>query len=293
MSIVSLSAKFSNLPAYPRNQRAQKSMALSGLIAAAAFTALSAPAAANSSPLGVWMNDTGRGAIEITDCSGKLCGEVVWVNDPKDADGCGRQILGNVKKVGSDIWDNGWVYSPERKKRYDVELKLLSDDKLQVKGYAGIKMFSKTLIWTRAPADLKRCGAAPVKSNEQIATRSEPAPVETSNRVAGEASDQPIRQVERPAIEPVQRDIRSDDESRREARAEPVDEPRDNGARDNRDYDDNSGEERRGIDLGNLDLGGINIDNIFTRSENGDCKVDTPWVKLNFKCRERAERATN
>lgn len=285
MSIVSLVA---------RNRSARKSFALSGVIGAAALAALSVPASANSSPLGVWMNDTGRGAIEITDCDGKLCGEVVWVNDAKDANGCGRQILGNVKKVGSNIWDNGWVYSPERKKRYDVELKLLSEDKLRVKGYAGIKMFSKTLIWTRAPADLKRCGDAPANSSEQIASRSEPQPTDTRNQDARVREDQPIKRVERAEVEPrSERDIRGDNEPRREARAEPIDEPRNDDVNINRNADDNSEGERRGIDLGSLDLGGINIDNIFTRSENGDCKLDTPWVKLNFKCRERGESSTN
>ena len=34
------------------------------------------------SPLGVWIDHTGRGAVEITDCGGKLCGRIVWVKDP-------------------------------------------------------------------------------------------------------------------------------------------------------------------------------------------------------------------
>lgn len=32
-------------------------------------------------------------------------------------------------------------------------------DSLKVVGYAGTKMLSETMVWTRAPADLKRCGA--------------------------------------------------------------------------------------------------------------------------------------
>jgi hypothetical protein len=31
--------------------------------------------------------------------------------------------------------------------------------KLKVVGYAGTKLFSETMVWTRAPADLQRCKA--------------------------------------------------------------------------------------------------------------------------------------
>src|SRR5512136_1780450 len=70
-------------------------------------------------PTGVWMNDTGRGAIEIKPCGAALCGHVVWVKDTSDTKGCGRQIIGNAAKVDSGTWDNGWIYSPEKKQKYD------------------------------------------------------------------------------------------------------------------------------------------------------------------------------
>jgi uncharacterized protein (DUF2147 family) len=120
---------------------------------------LSATAAQAADPTGVWMNDTGRGAIEIKNCGGSLCGHVVWVKDTNDTKGCGRQIIGNAAKVGANVWDNGWIYNPDKKKKYDVELKPLSNGTLQVTGYAGSKFFSKTMIWKRAPANLVRCGS--------------------------------------------------------------------------------------------------------------------------------------
>ena len=48
-------------------------------IAPLAITLASAwtPAFAAGSPIGVWIDHTGRGAVEITDCSGKLCGKLV------------------------------------------------------------------------------------------------------------------------------------------------------------------------------------------------------------------------
>lgn len=130
---------------------------------------LSANAAnAAGDPSGVWMNDTGRGAIEITNCGGALCGHVVWVKDTTDTKGCGRQIIGNAAKVGANVWDNGWIYNPDKKKKYDVELKPLSNGTLQVTGYAGSKIFSKTMIWKRAPSSLVRCGS------EQTVAKADP-----------------------------------------------------------------------------------------------------------------------
>jgi uncharacterized protein (DUF2147 family) len=144
-------------------------------LTAAAITAafLSAGTArAAESPLGVWIDNTGRGAVEITDCNGKLCGYVAWVKDAKDADGCGAQIIGDVKPVGGNTWDNGWIYDPERDGKYDVELKPISADKLRVTGYAGIKFLSETMVWKRAPADLQKCS----KTDTGTSTEAKAAP---------------------------------------------------------------------------------------------------------------------
>ena len=140
-------------------------------------------ALAASEPTGVWFNDTGRGAIEIKPCGSALCGHVVWVKDGSDAKGCGRQIIGDAAPVRGGTWDNGWIYSPERKQRYDVELKPLDDKRLRVVGYAGSKLFSKTMIWTRAPDDLARCDATtakpagtPAPASETVTAKAETKP---------------------------------------------------------------------------------------------------------------------
>jgi uncharacterized protein (DUF2147 family) len=126
-----------------------------------------------SNPIGVWIDHTGRGAVEITDCNGKLCGRLVWFKDAKHVkDGCNFQIIGNVKPVGRNKWDGGWIVDPDKNpnKKYDVEITPLSDQKLRVMGYAGMKFLSETMTWTRAPADLKKCG-------EEVATpNAEPSP---------------------------------------------------------------------------------------------------------------------
>lgn len=128
-------------------------------LAVATFTAVaSGSALAASAPTGVWIDHTGRGAVEIKDCgNGSLCGHVVWTKDSADSKGCGLQILGNVKSVGSNQWDNGWIYSPEKKQKFSVELTPLDSNRLRVKGYKGIKLLSKTMVWHRAAGNLQRC----------------------------------------------------------------------------------------------------------------------------------------
>ena len=139
-----------------------------------AIAMLSASAAhAENSPLGVWIDHTGRGAIEISDCDGKLCGRVAWVKDAGDAKDCGKKIIGNVKPVGKNKWDNGWIYDPDRGRKFDVELTALDNDKLRVKGYAGTKWLSETHTWKRAPADLQVCAAT--ETNEAAAPAAKPA----------------------------------------------------------------------------------------------------------------------
>jgi len=140
------------------------------------LAATCAPALAAPGAVGVWIDHTGRGAVEITDCGGRVCGPLVWFQDSKNnKDGCNFQIIGDVKPVGANKWDGGWIVDPEKDpdKKYDVEITLLNEQKLKVMGYAGIKFLSETMIWTRAKPDLKKC------STKTSAAETEPNPSDT------------------------------------------------------------------------------------------------------------------
>jgi uncharacterized protein (DUF2147 family) len=143
-----------------------------GLLAACALAASASTALAQAnSPHGIWLDHTGRAAVEINDCSGKLCGKLVWFKDPSNASkACGLQIIGDVPRAGAR-WDGGWILDPEKDSKYDVEITPLANDKLRVMGYAGMKMLSETYTWTRAAPDLQRC--------DKTAARTEPEPSAT------------------------------------------------------------------------------------------------------------------
>lgn len=127
-----------------------------------------APQIAPPGPTGLWIDHTGRGAVEIISCADALCGRIIWLQQPNDKAGqllrdeknedrakrsqpiCGLQIIGGLKLQSDGSWDNGWIYDPEQGERFDVEIRLRSPDQLQVKGYKGLKFLSETYQWKRA-----------------------------------------------------------------------------------------------------------------------------------------------
>jgi uncharacterized protein (DUF2147 family) len=156
-----------------------------------------------SGPMGVWIDHTGRGAVEIKECAGGLCGRIVWLKDAANSSVCGTQVIGSVRKTAPDTWDNGWIYDPDKNARYSVELKTIGTDKLRVMGYMGSKLFSETFTWKRAGADLKRCDAPAAAATPAPAGGDpKPAPTEaTKNDPAREpAADTPPGKTAKPGM---------------------------------------------------------------------------------------------
>lgn len=132
------------------------------------ITLINMSAIAAETPVGTWLDHSGRGAIQISSCGEKLCGHLVWMREGGNAEACGAQIIGNARKVGGNLWDDGWIYSPEKNRKYNVELKPLSNGTLRVKGYAGSKMFSRTMIWKPAPSNLELCHNKTRETNDPV-----------------------------------------------------------------------------------------------------------------------------
>lgn len=136
-----------------------RSLGLPALLAVVITGAASSAGA--DSPIGVWIDDSGQGAIEIKDCNGSLCGQLVWLKSSKYASRCKLSVIGDLSAIGDGKWGGGWIYDPASKAKFDVEITPVSTEKLKVLGYAGTKTFSRTMTWTKAPDGLKRCDDAP------------------------------------------------------------------------------------------------------------------------------------
>ncbi|MFV0369561.1 MAG: DUF2147 domain-containing protein [Hyphomicrobiaceae bacterium] len=141
------------------------------------FAGLATSASAGPREVGVWFDDTRQGAVEIFQCGSNLCGRIVWLKDPLDENGtpltdgynpkpsnrerpiCGLQVLGGLARQPDGSLDGGWVYDPKVGQSYDAAIELAGRN-LTLIGYKGIRMFSKSFTWTKAPPSLPKCNKA-------------------------------------------------------------------------------------------------------------------------------------
>jgi uncharacterized protein (DUF2147 family) len=268
----------------------------SAFVAFLVLPAASGTASAASDPTGIWMNDTGRGAVEIKHCGDMLCGNVVWVQSASDAEGCGKQIIGDVAPVGGGRWDNGWIYSPERGRKYNVELTPLENGDLKVLGYAGMKFLSKTMIWKRAPQDLQLCGQTGNQSDAKANTPATKRPdvataalVQPAAPVAPKAApaDSPSTATKAASAEPASPAPAADTQKSDEAKA-PA--PSSSEATTDTAKNDPTGDDGKADDiggaLGKMKIGDLQLDKVLTRTKSGKCKLDLPWVKVTIDCEQ-------
>lgn len=148
-------------------------------LAAAAIPVPALAAGAVPKEAGVWIDDTGKGAVRIEPCGAKLCGKIVWLREPLNTKGealtdkhnpdaskqkrsiCGLATLGDLQAMTEGGFDGGWVYDPKDGKSYTVALDLKGPNKLQVTGYLGVRFLGKSFIWTRATDELPSCTVTP------------------------------------------------------------------------------------------------------------------------------------
>lgn len=254
---------------------------------------LATAASAAGTPLGVWMDDKGRGAVEIAKCGGKLCGTVVWVKAAADKKGCGAKILGDVKPAGGGTWDYGWIYSPDHGRRFDVALTPVGADRLRVTGYAGIKLFGESRMWTRAPADLERCD----KTEAATAAPRQPAPTRTARAAPDVEPTAPAAPASAPATQdaPASKPAADADSpvltspptpATPPAATAPQSEMNTAAAPAETTPTDETATDATASDSAASGPGGLSFDKVLKKTADGRCKLDLPWVKIDFNCKD-------
>lgn len=117
---------------------------------------------------GVWLMGA-KVAIQIFDCSGMMCGRVVWLQVPLDSQGllkrdklnpdpalrqrqvCGPTIIWNLRATDPNQWEGGWFYNPDDGKTYRAAVELESADVIVVRIYLGLPIFGETRTFIRVP----------------------------------------------------------------------------------------------------------------------------------------------
>ena len=115
---------------------------------------------------GLW--DAGETNVEIYACGDELCGRIAELDEPLDENGnpkldtnnpkealqsrpiLGMDLIAGFSPTGEGKWGGGTIYDPRDGKTYQCAMTLKKDGTLEVRGYVGLAIFGKSVIWTRA-----------------------------------------------------------------------------------------------------------------------------------------------
>ena len=116
--------------------------------------------ASSQVPEGTWLL-ANKVAVQVFDCSGLLCGRIVWLAQPRSADGqpdldhrnpdpalqqrplCGLTIIWGLQPNGPSQWASGYLYDPEDGATYDVTAELTDPNRISARVYRGTALSRK------------------------------------------------------------------------------------------------------------------------------------------------------
>jgi uncharacterized protein (DUF2147 family) len=115
---------------------------------------------------GFWLSGNGDGWIEMRIEGSTLSGTIV--GSPNDIDGApprldvenpdpalqtrkllGLKLLQGFRYAGKERWTGGTVYDPTSGKTYKGTVTLIDHNTLKLRGYIGISLFGRNVIWSR------------------------------------------------------------------------------------------------------------------------------------------------
>lgn len=110
--------------------------------------------------VGEWWTETKEGRIRfVRHRDGTYMGILAWSKNPRpDTENDNpklrkRSVVGIVLmwklRYEDGEYDDGYVYNPEDGNVYRIDAKVLSPNKLEVRGYLGLSIFGETQVWTR------------------------------------------------------------------------------------------------------------------------------------------------
>jgi uncharacterized protein (DUF2147 family) len=124
--------------------------------------------ASSEVPEGTWLL-ANRVAIQDFECSGLLCGKIVWLVRPRTPAGqpdvdrlnpdpalrqrplCDLTIIWGLQPDSPGHWSNGWLYDPQDGNTYNLTAELTAPDRISARVYRGVPLFGRTEILIRDP----------------------------------------------------------------------------------------------------------------------------------------------
>lgn len=127
-----------------------------------------AKAAGTESPVGRWVTEGGGSHVEIYPCGERLCGRIAWLKESLGKDGRPKRDSKNPDPARraqtieglTFMWDfaaasapgewvDGRVYNPRDGETYRARMKLLSDGRLELRGYVVLPLLGGSTRWQR------------------------------------------------------------------------------------------------------------------------------------------------
>lgn len=124
--------------------------------------------------LGVWHTTDDKSQVQIFKTNNQYFGKIVslkepnWPanskfgkpgtpkNDRNNSDPAlrsrpiiGLQMVQNFNYEGKNRWGSGRVYDPMNGKTYHGKITMTATNRLELRGYIGISLLGRTVIWTR------------------------------------------------------------------------------------------------------------------------------------------------
>ena len=110
------------------------------------------------SPIGQWLTEDHGGVIDIAPCGGALCGRIVGMSEPVEANGkpktdnqgrpkCGLTILHQTVQTEPGEWA-GKITNPDDGSDWNCVLSVDAAGRLHLRGYVLLPVLGQTQIWT-------------------------------------------------------------------------------------------------------------------------------------------------
>lgn len=124
--------------------------------------------------LGKWHTTDDKSIVEVFKEKNHYCAKILSLKEPdwpkNDAEGrggkpkndgrnpdpklrsqpiAGLQFMSDFVYAGNNLWESGKIYDPESGKTYKCRMSLTATNVLEVRGYVGISLLGRTVVWKR------------------------------------------------------------------------------------------------------------------------------------------------